>query len=631
MKVFEKNTQIVMKTLEDNGLGQSVLTQCRRCFLKFKMYLQNNKADYSHENADRWLNTLYMCHSTMNVYRAAVIKLNDVYEFGHVRFSSISKVRLSDEFNQILDTYLTEITGYKQDSLAYIRVRCRYFLKFLQIEKKMISLTLLDYRSVIDFYSEGIGILSKADKCLYKGTVQDFLHWLAARGVCSPGFAILLTSNYCEKIVSLSVFSEKDMNALNYYGKNALAQIPPEDVLKMAKEFVNALEKLGYATTMKDAAKYTLSLLYLFLDINSWGYTPEIGGIWFAAGKHMFGTNAPMSQRVIMLFADFVNDGDILHPEKVYRSRPSSFDGIPEWCKPVVSAFLEQKKKEEKKKSTIDMYRSSIVRFCIFLGNSGLSSFSELTTDNIKEFNRQDMHSSIDGKNAYNVRIRKFIFYLADRGLISSHFMINAVPCTAAPSIKIVHTLTDEEYSCAEQYGKNALEGLELRDRAILFLGLKMGMRCTDIVSLTFDQINWEESSIHFLQKKTDVEKILPMPTEVGNAIFHYITKARPKSGCTNIFITHKAPYRSITRNVCNRIFHNVWTEWEHPGIAFHVTRKTYATMLFQNGVSYSEVADLLGHTTNDTVYKYISLDEERMRLCPLSLEENGILMKGGF
>jgi hypothetical protein len=47
--------------------------------------------------------------------------------------------------------------------------------------------------------------------------------------------------------------------------------------------------------------------------------------------------------------------------------------------------------------------------------------------------------------------------------------------------------------------------------------------------------------------------------------------------------------------------------------------------------VGYTEVAYLIGHTTDETVKKYISLDEERMRLCPISLSESGITMKGGF
>ena len=42
-------------------------------------------------------------------------------------------------------------------------------------------------------------------------------------------------------------------------------------------------------------------------------------------------------------------------------------------------------------------------------------------------------------------------------------------------------------------------------------------------------------------------------------------------------------------------------------------------------------LAVIAGHTTTDTVLKYISLDSERMKSCPISLSEAGISMEGGF
>ena len=38
--------------------------------------------------------------------------------------------------------------------------------------------------------------------------------------------------------------------------------------------------------------------------------------------------------------------------------------------------------------------------------------------------------------------------------------------------------------------------------------------------------------------------------------------------------------------------------------------------------------ASLLGHTDEKTVHRYIMLDSERMRLCPLSLKDTGLEME---
>jgi integrase len=64
-------------------------------------------------------------------------------------------------------------------------------------------------------------------------------------------------------------------------------------------------------------------------------------------------------------------------------------------------------------------------------------------------------------------------------------------------------------------------------------------------------------------------------------------------------------------------------------GCCFHNVRKTFATSLLAGSVNVKLISDSLGHSTDWTVHKYLSLDEERMRMCPLSLAEAGIPYKG--
>ena len=63
----------------------------------------------------------------------------------------------------------------------------------------------------------------------------------------------------------------------------------------------------------------------------------------------------------------------------------------------------------------------------------------------------------------------------------------------------------------------------------------------------------------------------------------------------------------------------------EMEGSGFHVTRKTYATRLLKNGVGADMVAEALGQCGTSSVHRYLSLDTDRMRMCPLSLSECSI------
>ena len=118
---------------------------------------------------------------------------------------------------------------------------------------------------------------------------------------------------------------------------------------------------------------------------------------------------------------------------------------LPDWCKEPSVIFVQQKEKEKMMPSTIEMYRSSITRFCSFLCSKGVTSFSEIDHELIKEFNLSDIHSTPAGKNAYNSRIRHFLEFLGDNELLENKYLYLALPNVSAPDEKPVVILTEEE------------------------------------------------------------------------------------------------------------------------------------------------------------------------------------------
>jgi integrase len=157
-----------------------------------------------------------------------------------------------------------------------------------------------------------------------------------------------------------------------------------------------------------------------------------------------------------------------------------------------------------------------------------------------------------------------------------------------------------------------------------------MGFRASDIVGIRFQDINWKQHSIRLIQQKTGKSIALPMPVRVGNILFRYLRDARPKSSSPYVFITHETPYDKLDRGVCRRALIRILPERDAPNKGFHVVRKTFATNLLRGNTKVALISDSLGHTTDSTVHKYLSLDEERMRLCPLLLSEIDISWKGG-
>ena len=143
--------------------------------------------------------------------------------------------------------------------------------------------------------------------------------------------------------------------------------------------------------------------------------------------------------------------------------------------------------------------------------------------------------------------------------------------------------------------------------------------------NLSVEDVNWASASIRFIQKKTSVEVSLPMPTEVGNALFRYIMEERGQNSSPKIFLSEKAPKKPVGRAVCGAALRTALPDRKVEGSGFHVTRKTYATQLLKNGVGTGMVAEALGQRGTTSVHRYLSLDTERMRMCPLSLSECGM------
>ena len=141
-----------------------------------------------------------------------------------------------------------------------------------------------------------------------------------------------------------------------------------------------------------------------------------------------------------------------------------------DWQDLNIREYMTLKEKEGWEKSTLNMIRSSVTRFCSFLVTAGLSDFSQLSAEVLKEFNLWDRHLTAEGKNAYNVRIRQFIRFL-ERKEVVPYGIHQALCCSAASKEKIIVTLTREEKGAIKEKHTNCHSPMELRDRAMMLLG----------------------------------------------------------------------------------------------------------------------------------------------------------------
>jgi len=498
---------------------------------------------------------------------------------------------------------------------------CARFLIFVQ-KKGVENLSDISYELMCCFYDEDIHS-GRFGKGTENGSVSTMMEYFYNKVKVSYGFTVIL--HYLS--LGRGCFWN-DVDDIVY--ETIAGMQESEDVVSIEElhKYQLISKKIHieneYSKAIRSVNNRALDFLILFLDMNGYGYSPEISILWFNSVSHYFSTEAGSIHRALRLIAQYHNNSKI-KLDTVFRIKPPSFTLLAQWCKKAADSFMENKNCEGWKRSTLDMYRSSIARFCNYLDRAGLRSFQDMSVSEIKDFNLNNLHKTAAGKNAYNVRIRKFLQYLGETGFLSNTMLFAALPHVLAPKETIVVILTESEMAELNKKLQDEDSALSLRKKAMLLLGLKMGIRASDIVHLKSKDIDWNNSSIQFVQDKTGVEINVPMPIEVGNAIYRYITEERHTKDHQNIFLSKKAPYKPVGSATCSRVLDTALPNRNVEGSGFHVTRKTFATNLLRKGVGTNIVSDALGQRGTASVHRYLSLDTDRMRMCPLTLQDCGI------
>jgi len=165
---------------------------------------------------------------------------------------------------------------------------------------------------------------------------------------------------------------------------------------------------------------------------------------------------------------------------------------------------------------------------------------------------------------------------------------------------------------------------LTLLDKAIATIAYYTGLRGNDILSMTPENINWENETIHFVQSKTGVELTLPMSAIVGNAIWDYLIYERPKSEESVIFVNGFKPYKKISDTWWHlkSVFNEADVRKDGGRTGVRIFRHHLATALLGNRVPSPVVSSILGHTSPESINPYVDADLEHLRECSISIED---------
>jgi site-specific recombinase XerD len=156
------------------------------------------------------------------------------------------------------------------------------------------------------------------------------------------------------------------------------------------------------------------------------------------------------------------------------------------------------------------------------------------------------------------------------------------------------------------------------RDRAILLLLARLGLRAGDIVQLRLSDIDWKDAWIQ-VSGKGKRQTRLPLTQEIGDAIVDYLQHRRAPSDGDRLFTRSRPPFRPLRSHcavsvIVDRALRRAGVTRPSRGVA-HLLRHSAATSMLRQGASLQEIATILRHRSIETTQIYAKVDVETLRL----------------
>lgn len=160
-----------------------------------------------------------------------------------------------------------------------------------------------------------------------------------------------------------------------------------------------------------------------------------------------------------------------------------------------------------------------------------------------------------------------------------------------------------------------------LRDRALMELLYATGARITEAIELDVDDLislEHEEATVVRLFGKGSKERIVPLGSYAVEAVYAYLTRARPHlasggRGSAGLFL-NRFGGRISRQTGWNAIKHAAEAAEITTEISPHTLRHSFATHLLQGGADVRVVQELLGHAsvTTTQIYTHVTADTLR-------------------
>ena len=281
-----------------------------------------------------------------------------------------------------------------------------------------------------------------------------------------------------------------------------------------------------------------------------------------------------------------------------------------------IAAFLDQLVYERGlSENTREAYGNDLARFWDFASRRGAATLRDVKGADIVAFLGHEQDAGYDDTTIARrfAAVRVLFAWLADDGRLPAN------PAEILSRPKIAHhlpeTLTEQQVSRLLAAAAEDDSPLGLRNRAILELLYACGLRASELVGLTLDDVRLDEAFLRCTGKGSK-QRVVPIGATAVGALRDYLRDARPalagEKGDTSFFLTKRGT--GMCRETLWRI---VEAAADKAGLAGevhpHTLRHCFATHLLSHGANVRAIQEMLGHADIATTQIYTHVDAGRL------------------
>jgi integrase/recombinase XerD len=207
--------------------------------------------------------------------------------------------------------------------------------------------------------------------------------------------------------------------------------------------------------------------------------------------------------------------------------------------------------------------------------------------------------------------LRSLLRFLHAAAIVSDN-LVDAVPPVASWRLSGLPQAVSPRDVEALLEACGATEQVARRDRAVIALMRRLGLRCAEVAALRLDDIDWVNATLTVAGKSGRVDR-MPLPVDVGEALVDYLRHGRPETGERCVFVRAVAPFTPLRSSSVSCIVARAAKRAGLGTIHGHRLRHTAATETLNAGAGLEEVAQLMRHAGVATTVIYAKTDQKRL------------------